>query len=49
MEGYKDGEWTRRQDVRGAAEAPGFAQRTAEKLRGSLIAEAAPHKEHTGC
>ena len=39
---------SRGEDAREAAEAPEFAQRRAEELRGDLTAAAAPHRERRG-
>jgi len=47
-EGYKDGEWSEGQRVRGAAEVLWFAQPRAGELRGGLMAAAAPHRERRG-
>ena len=44
----QDGERSKGQDVRGAAEVPGFAHPRAEELRGDLTAAAAPHREQRG-
>jgi len=46
--GYRDSEWSRWQDISGAAKAPWFAQPRAEELRGGLMAAAAPHRERRG-
>jgi len=47
-ERWEDGEDCRGEDVWGAAEAPVCAQLRAEKLRGGLMAAAAPHRELKG-
>ena len=47
-EGYRDSEVSRGQDVREAAEVPGVLSTEQGRLRGGLMAAAAPHRERRG-
>jgi len=48
MAGYEDGKGSGGQGVWGVAEAPRYAQCSAEELKGGLMAAAAPHREWSG-